>query len=162
MHMEHLDRLPSPKRETRTPPKSRPVREEDVFSMLEKVQMEVVAHAKKEVARQVEVTNNNMQAKLEGQVFASKDVKTYTAPDGEVFSEEQKYKKYMYQNFYSFKDKEGEKCVKVSGEITTHPDLGRAGTASRPRRPASAPSPIPSPTAASQVTFAGIPSISAT
>lgn len=117
MHMEHLDRLPSPKRETRTPPKSRPVREEDVLSMLERVQMDVVAHAKKEVARQVEVTNNNMQAKLEGQVFASKDVKTYTAPDGEVFSEEQKYKKYMYQNFYSFKDKEGEKCVKVSGDI---------------------------------------------
>ena len=28
MHMEQLDRLPSPKRETRTPPKSRPVREE--------------------------------------------------------------------------------------------------------------------------------------
>merc|ERR1711943_162573 len=52
-----------------------------------------------------------------GQVFASKDVKTYTAPDGEVFSEEQKYKKYMYQNFYTFKDKEGEKCVKVSGDI---------------------------------------------
>ena len=36
--------------------------------------MEVVAHAEGGGA-QVEVTNNNMQAKLEGQVFASKDVR---------------------------------------------------------------------------------------
>ena len=106
---------PSPKRTTRTPPKSRPTVEADTIGILERIQGELAEYAKKEVARQVENTHTNMQARLEGQVFAGKD-KEYTAPDGTVFQDETKYKKYMYANYYSFKNKEGESITKVSGE----------------------------------------------
>lgn len=86
------------------------------MAVLEKLQSQLAEAAKKEVAKQIEATHNAMQAKLEGQVFAGNS-KTFTAPDGEVFDNEGKYKKYMYSTFYSFKGKVGEKLQKVSGDI---------------------------------------------
>jgi len=45
----------------------------------------------------------------------------YEAPDGTKFEDQRKYKLYMFDNFYTFKNKKGETLVKKPGEIDGQP-----------------------------------------
>jgi len=109
-----IEKLPSPKRSPRTPPKRRPKDEREFVELLEKVQGEVVEYAKLEVQKQKEAVKEKMGG---GALWETKAKTTYKAPDGTTFETEGKYKQYMYATYYSFKHREGETLVKKPGDI---------------------------------------------
>jgi len=111
----HAKQLPSPKRSPVTPPKRRVREESGVVTSLEKVQAEVVEYAQLEARRLADLERAKHMGG--GQAWETKATKTFTAPDGEVFDSEGKYKQYMYKNYYSFANRVGETLVKRAGDI---------------------------------------------
>lgn len=86
--------------------------------ILEKVQEQVTEYAKTEVKKQKALEMAQLREKIgRGQAWETKSQTKFTAPDGENFDSEAAYKKYMYEKFYSFKEKVGETLVRKSGEI---------------------------------------------
>jgi|ERR1712224_398785 len=86
--------------------------------ILEKVQEQVAEHAKTEVKKQKALEMARLRENIgRGQAWETKSQTKFAAPDGEKFDDETAYRKYMYEKFYSFKDKVGETLVRKSGEI---------------------------------------------
>lgn len=119
-------RLPSPKRSPQTPPRTRntihAAGEEDVDGLLQRLQSQIVLHAQGEVqTAHREVREDPAEASSTSIDAEAKTKKIFTAPDGEQFDDERKYKRYVFQKFYCFKDQIDQVLVRKPGEIRGQP-----------------------------------------